>query len=491
MKPFASILFILMLLASPAATAKAVKPNIIFILADDLGWGDTGFTWQNARAAELPRIRTPNLDRLAASGVTLTDHYCAAPVCAPSRASIITGKVQGECSLRDNCFDRPFSETKTIGTVMRDAGYATWAVGKWGIAGGGESGLPVTSHPLDRGFDYYYGFLDHLAGHTYYHYKGHVNGAYMGITENRTDATDSAIGVYSTDLFTAKIKQLISGHVQEGENRKPFFLYYAVNTIHGSSRCDDTLLHKDCLHVPGRPYPASGVTWPVEKEPLDARNTWIDPQYATLDAPAARYATAITRFDDAFGDLMRHLESLGIADETVIIFTSDNGPANENGADPRTFDSNGPFDGMKRDVFEGGMRVPAVIRWPGVISPGSVDNAPSQSHGWMDFLDAAAHGEYKPMRSLVYTQYEFPWGSDKEAFKEFAARKGDVHGLQQMVRDGDFVALRTRIREGGAKVRLFNVVADPFQENDLSYDPAYADTLQRLSKILDDRLKLD
>ena len=482
------LLFISLIVGAANVTLAAARPNVIFILTDDLGWGDTGFTWQNARAEGMPRIHTPNLDRLAREGAVLTDHYCASPVCAPSRASILTGRVQGECSLRDNCFDRILVETTTIGTVMRDAGYATWAVGKWGLAGGGESGQPVASHPLDRGFDYFYGFLDHMAGHTYYHYEGNIRGAFMGITENRTNATASASGIYSTDLFAAKTKQLISDHLERSPE-KPFFLYLAVNTIHGSGRCDDSLKNKTPIHVPGRPYPAKGVSWPLDPEPLEARNTWIDPKYADLPPVAARYATSITRLDDALGDLMRHLEANGIDRDTLIIFTSDNGPANEYGTDPRIFGSAGPFDGMKRDVFEGGMRVPALVRWPAVIAPGTVDSTPSQSHAWMNLLAAASEGRYEPMKSLVYTQYEFPWGGDTEAFNEFKARKGEVRGLQQMVREGDYVALRTRMREGSAKVRLYNVVKDPFQANDLSGDPEQADRLAALTAILDERYR--
>ena len=485
---FKFMLLVSLIAGAANATLAAARPNVIFILTDDLGWGDTGFTWQNARAEGMPRIKTPNLDRLAREGAVLTDHYCASPVCAPSRASILTGRVQGECSLRDNCFDRILVETTTIGTVMRDAGYATWAVGKWGLAGGGESGQPVASHPLDRGFDYFYGFLDHMAGHTYYHYEGNIRGAFMGITENRTNATASASGIYSTDLFTAKTKQLISDHLARSPE-KPFFLYLAVNTIHGSGRCDDSLKNKTPIHVPGRPYPAEGVSWPLDPEPLEARNTWIDPKYADLPPVAARYATSITRLDDALGDLMRHLEANGIDRDTLIIFTSDNGPANEYGTDPRIFGSAGPFDGMKRDVFEGGMRVPALVRWPAVIAPGTVDSTPSQSHAWMNLLAAASEGRYEPMKSLVYTQYEFPWGGDTEAFNEFKARKGEVRGLQQMVREGDYVALRTRMREGSAKVRLYNVVKDPFQANDLSGDPEQADRLAALTAILDERYR--
>jgi arylsulfatase A-like enzyme len=487
-KLVASALGVYMALTCAALAAPAAKPNIIFILADDLGYGDAGFSWQNMRAEGRPAIKTPNLDRLAKGGAILTNHYCASPVCAPSRASILTGRVQGECSLRDNCFDRPIAETRTLGTVMRDAGYATWAVGKWGLAGGGESGQPVLSHPLDRGFDYFYGFLDHMAGHTYYHYEGEIRGAFMGITENRTNATASASGIYSTDLFAAKTKQLISDHMAR-QPEKPFFLYLAVNTIHGSGRSDDTIKNKSELHVPGRPYPEEGVSWPLDPEPLEARNTWIDPKYADLPPVAARYATAITRLDDALGDIVRHLEIQGIDRDTMIIFTSDNGPADEYGADPRIFGSAGPFDGMKRDVFEGGMRVPAFVNWPAQIAPGTVDPTPSQGHAWLDFLAAAAEGRYEPMKSLVYTQYEFPWDGWTEAFSEFKARKGDVRGLQQMVRIGDYVALRTRMREGAAKVRLYNVVEDPFQSRDLSGDPEQQDRLSEMTAILDARLR--
>ena len=494
-------------LTAVAIAAPKDRPNIIFILADDLGYGDVGFSWEHQAAARAAaRIATPNLDRLAHEGAVLTDHYCASPVCAPSRASLLTGRVQGACSLKDNCFDQPFREKDTLGSVLHDAGYATWAVGKWGLAGGGESGKPVTSHPLDRGFDYFYGFLDHMAGHTYYHYAGHIRNAYMGITENRTDATKSAEGIYSTDLFMAKAKALITEHAARRPDQ-PFFLYLAVNTIHGSGQSDATLACKSTLHVPGRPYPADGVTWPLAPEPLAARNTWINPAYADLPPHAARYATAITRFDEALGDLLRHLERHGLDRDTMIVFTSDNGPADEYGADPRAFTSAGPFDGLKRDVFEGGLRVPTCVRWPARVPAGTVDRAPSQFHDWIATLaDAAgtakpassegvsllprwdARGKTAAPASLVYTQYEFPWGGGSEAYRAFAARKKPVRGLQQFVREGDYVALRTRIREGQAKVRLYDVVHDPFEERDLADEPAQRERLARLTAVLDARL---
>ena len=499
------IVFAVALAATPLAALGRTKPNIVFILTDDLGFGDVGFTG-NTRTNVLARLRTPCLDRLAREGVVLTAHYAAAPVSAPSRASLITGRIQGKCSLRDNCFDRAFAETNTLASVLHGVGYATWAVGKWGIAGGGESGERVTSHPLDRGFDYFYGFLDHLAGHTYYHYNGHLNGAFMGITENRTDATSSAIGIYSTDLFIAKAKQLVARHAAE-KSKTPFFLYLAMNTVHGSGRCDDTLMAKNPLHVPGRPYPQDGASWPLAPEPLESRNTWIDPAYRDLPEPAARYATAITRLDTALADFMGELARLGLDRDTMVVFTSDNGPADEYGADPRFFGSNGPFDGYKRDVFEGGMRVPTFVRWPAHIGGGSTDNAPSQFHDWLvtlaDVAGAAVPAETEgvsliprwqeareknAVSSLVYSQYEFPWGGRTEAFAEFESRKAPVRGLQQMLRVDDYVALRTRIREGGAKTRLYNVVEDPFQKSDLSSRAEQKNRLRAMERTLDERL---
>ena len=185
---------------------------------------------------------------------------------------------------------------------------------------------------------------------------------------------------------------------------------------------------------------------------------------------------------------MGELGRLGLDRNTMIVFTSDNGPADEYGADPRTFGSAGPFDGLKRDVFEGGMRVPALIHWPTKVPSGVTDATPSQAHAWKDFLAAAAEGRYEPMKSLVYTRYEFPWNGATEAFREFKARKGKVRGLQQMVRVGDYVAFRVRMREGGARVRLYNVVADPFQEHDLADAPEHRTRLTEMTKMLDDRL---
>ncbi len=468
--------------------AWATTPNIIFLLTDDLGYGDVGYAWQEKRKVGEARIFTPNIDRLAREGVILSAHYCAAPVCAPSRASILTGRLQKRtngCSVHDNMFDHAITEPETLGSMIKKGGYHTLAIGKWGVAGGGESHTPVTGHPLDKGFDRYYGFLDHMAGHTYYHYDGFIRGAYMGLWENREKATQSGEGIYSTDLFIARAKKEIEEVVTEHPN-EPFFLYLAVNTVHGSGQSDATLQNQHPLHVPGRAYPQEGVSWPLKPEPLEARNTWIDPRYRDLpNENMQRYATAISRLDEALADLMNHLEKLGVAENTILVFTSDNGPTDEYGTDTRFFDSTGPFDGMKRDVYEGGMRVPTFVWTKGGFPGGKkVDDMPSISTDWMaTFADLAQvdcpeqcegvsllnrwRGRAIPEQSCIETAYR-GYPSNQPDFRAFANRKGPrlVRGEQQMRREGNFVHLRA----GGVNQpwRQYDVVSDPHQDHDLN-----------------------
>jgi arylsulfatase A-like enzyme len=479
---------------------RPAAPNIILVLADDLGYGDVGWLFQNGRKADRP-IRTPNLDRLAGEGLTLTDHYTGAPVCAPARASLLTGRTQGHCSVRDNQFDRPIREHDTLATVLKSAGYATFAVGKWGLAGGGESEQPVTAHPLDRGFDRFYGFLPHLAGHTYYHFDGYRGKAYMGIYNDREVATPSAVGIYSTDLFCARAKAYIAEHAA-AQKSQPFFLYLAFNTVHGSGRENPTLACKENFHVPGRPYPEGGglkggAQWPLAPEPFEARNTWLDPSTAGWPKAMARYATSIQRLDRAVGDLMALLRDLKIDDDTLVVFTSDNGPTDEYGSDTRFFQSAGPFDGMKRDCFEGGMREPTFVRWPGHVKPG-VSHLPCGFWDWMPtFAELGGAvvphttdgvsllptlipaGAGRQRSSTVYSEYTGGRSSEQD-FKEFAARKGGLKAVreqQQMLRIGDYVAVRAAVKTADAPLRLYNVVADPFQEHDLAGDPAQAGRL--------------
>lgn len=462
------------------------RPNVIFLLCDDLGYGDVGYTFQNARAATgAIAIRTPVIDSLATNGTILTDHYCAAPVCAPSRASILTGKLTMDCSLKHNAFDKPITETTTLASVMKAAGYETYAVGKWGIGGGGESGYPVLAHPLDRGFDHYYGFMDHRAGHTYYHWDGNWGRAYMGVWEDREKATGTAVGRYSTDVFIARAKKYIESQLADVAHREnPFFMYLAINTIHGSGRNDASLKTTTSLHVPGGAYVKSTddhgkVIWPIPEEPREKRNTYINPEYRTLEDPMARrYATGITRFDEALGDLVEFLKEKGIYENTIIIFTSDNGPAAEYGAHPNKFGSNGPFSGYKRDVFEGGMRVPTFISWPGnEAAAKKVISEPSISADWLGALKKLVANPKTvpvPVSTRIETRYDSPTGSSLERVKG-----GHAGGSQWMKREGDIVTLHA----GGLDTpeQRYNVRTDPHQDHDLNL--VHGQTVDRDEKL--------
>ncbi len=400
-----------------AAITCSAKPNVVFILTDDLGYGDVGFAF--ARREGGPRIATPFLDELAGEGVTLTDHYCAAPVCAPSRASLLTGVPQPGCSVKDNEFDRPIAETDTLATVMKAGGYRTYAVGKWGVAGGGESKLPRTAHPCDRGFDRFYGFLDHRAGHTYFHTDTFWRGVWMGIDEDRTNATPSAVGRYSTELFTEKAKAYATECVREHAG-EPFFIYLAYTTVHGP------------FQIPGEPYP----------------------QYRRLPPEMARYATCVTILDEQIRSLMDHLGRLGVLENTIVVFTSDNGPAKEYGSDPGFFRSAGPFRGWKRDVLEGGMRVPTFV-WKKGGWAVKTDEHPSSSIDWMPTLAALAG--VLPPADRPGTSLLPRWTGEADVRPSRIATAYRYNRQQRMMRVGDCAIVRI----GDGMPAVYDVRRDP------------------------------
>ena len=409
--------------AKPAARAvKNSKPNVIFILVDDMGWGDLDSNWSqqklNGRTVDRKNeFKTPALSALAREGIQLRRHYSAAPVCAPARASLLLGVHQGNSRVvRNNRFDHPIEDSHTLGTVMRDAGYDTAAIGKWGVGGGGESHGPVTGGPHQRGFNYFYGILDHLAGHFHYpsesrdifEYNGYASNPEWKNIKDKVPQT-----AYSTDLFAARAKQwIVDQRKSARKTGKPFFLYLAFPAPHGN------------LVVPGTPYPSGGglkggLQW-VKKNGTESVNTAFDakaekdkdtyiyPDNARFpNEVAKRHSTMIRRVDDAVADLIHLLKDLKIDNDTMIVFTSDNGPHNEGGADPKHrhgaqnpqfFKSYGMMDGIKRDCWEGGMRVPTLVRWPARIPKGQISLQPGQFHDWLATLADAA-GVPVPARS--------------------------------------------------------------------------------------------
>ena len=486
---------------------SAAKPNIIFILTDDLGYGDIGVFFQNLRKQtnnrSEPYTRTPNIDKLAASGALLPQHYCAAPVCAPARASLLLGVHQGHANVRDNQFDKALEDNHTIATVLRTAGYKTAIFGKWGLQGLNNPGPDWPAHPLNRGFDYYLGMIRHADGHEHYPKEGLYRGAKQ-VWENKTNIADKLDKCYTADLWTAATKKWITDFEKSNATGKPFFIYLAYETPHAVTE------------LPTQAYPAGGglkggMQW--TGEPGHMINTasgtvdsWIHPDYAnaTYDAdqnPATpemawpdvykRYATAVRRIDDAIGDLMQLLKDLKIDNNTLVVFSSDNGPSIESylkeDLAANFFNSFGPFDGIKRDVWEGGVRVPTIASWPGHIPAHKVIQTPSASYDWLPtFADAAGlpiparidgvsilpslTGVGRQKKSAIYVEYFNNQATP--AYEEFDAKhRARKRNQMQLIRFGDTLGIRYDIKGQNDDFEIYNVVKDPKEGIDLAKSP--------------------
>ena len=502
------------------------KPNIIFILTDDLGYGDLGVLFQNMRAQEKgaahPREYTPNLDRMAEEGALMTQHYSAAPVCAPSRASLLLGRSQGHANIRDNQFDKALDNNHTLGSVLQTAGYTTAAIGKWGLQGKGGKAPNWTAHPLNRGFDYYLGYIRHGDGHEHYPKEGIYRGR-KEVYENRVNIAEDLDKCYTTDLFTAAAKKWIVDFKKGEEGEKPFFMYLAYDTPHA------------VLELPTQEYPAGGglnggLQW--LGEPGKMINTasgevdsWMHPDYAnaTYDHdgdPATaqlswpevykRYATDTRRIDDAVGDILQLLKDLKIDDNTMVVFTSDNGPSKESylanePIDPTFFKSYGPFDGIKRDCLEGGVRMPTLALWPGHIPAGNKIETPSISYDWMATFTQMAGlpapaisdgvsllpsllGKGTQPESNIYIEY-FQAGKTPDYDDFIPEHQGRARNQMQLVRFGNYVGLRYDIKSHKDHFEIYDVLQDPQQTHNLADDPKLATLQQKMKdKVLGSRI---
>jgi len=532
---------------------SAAAPNIIFILTDDLGYGDIGCFWQNQRnESGKPAGATPNLDRMAAEGAMLTHHYCSAPVSAPSRASILSGLSQGHANVRDNQFDKALADNHTLATILRQAGYSTIAIGKWGLQGKGT--LPNTpANPLNRGFDTYYGYLRHADGHEHYPKErvyhsttkptkkskkqatppeddsdGIPDGKF-NVWDNRTDVTSGLDKCYTADLWTARAKKFIIDHVKAaapadgaaaptvnrepgtvnrgGSAAAPFFMYLAYDTPHGVDE------------YPPCPYPAGGgltggVQWlgtpgHMINTATGKVDTYCHPDYAKKSWPEVnkRYATSVRRIDDCVGDLLQLLKDLAIDDNTLVIFTSDNGPSIESGLpqhlSPQFFGSYGPFDGIKRDTWEGGLREPTIARWPARIPAGRTITAPSALYDWLPTFAEAAHlvppantdgvsllpnltagssSEISNLKSEIptalgrgtnrpndYLYIEYNYKGRTPNYPEFEpGHRGRQRNQMQTIRQGDLVAVRYDIKSAQDDFEIYDAVTDPKEAHNLA-----------------------
>lgn len=393
-----TLIGMLCVLAATFPLAGAEKPNIIFILTDDLGYGDVGVLFQKQR--EGVQVQTPELDKMAGAGTILNRHYCPAPICAPSRASLITGMHQGHTNVRNMQFDKAIEDNWNFANTLQEVGYHTIHLGKYGLQGWGHTPEKWAGYPTKRGFDYFYGYVRHVDGHQHYpanEWSLGDNKSHQGkkqVWENNEEVSAGLDKCYTTDLWTAKAKQLIISETEENPGR-PFFMFLSYDTPHAA------------LQLPTVAYPAGkgvkgGIQWLGKPGKMinTAKGTiddYRDPHYTGkgLTDLAERFATSITRIDHCVGDLLQTLRDLKIDRKTIVVFSSDNGPHRESYLkgkrwSPTVFESAGNFKGSKGSSHEGGLRVPTFAWGPSIIKAGQTSNRPSQFHDWMaTFCDYA------------------------------------------------------------------------------------------------------
>ena len=345
------------------------RPNIVFILADDLGYGDVGCFGQE-------KIETPRLDRMAAEGVRLTSHYSGHNICSPSRCALMTGKHMGHASVTGNG-GRLNERDVTVAMLLKEAGYRTCMIGKWGLVG--RPGHPGS--PNAKGFDHFFGFDNQGFAHFYYPEFLWRNDQKVEYSRNHDLRVDGEYkkgeGTYSHDELLKEALGWIRGNKDA-----PFFLYLPFCIPHA-----ELTVPEDSM----APYLKLG--WPERRKVEGEGNTGgggygsqYTKGYCGQSHPHAAYAGMISRMDRSIGSVLDLLRELGIEDDTLVIFSSDNGPSAEGGQTLEFFESSGPLRGGKRSWWEGGIRVPTIARWPGKIKPGTTSDLPS---AFWDFLPTA------------------------------------------------------------------------------------------------------
>lgn len=348
---------------APQKSENSNPPNIIYIMADDLGYGDIGVYGQSL-------FTTPNLDRLAQGGMRFLQHYSGSTVCAPSRSALMTGQHTGHTFIRGNS-ERGFtlenegqyplaSKELTIAEVLKEAGYRTGAFGKWGLGYPGSEG-----DPNFQGFDQFYGYNCQRVAHNYYPTHLWDNQNKEKLTGNKGNTTQT----YAPELIHQKALSFL-----EENKDAPFFMFYPSVIPHAELVAPKKYMAK----YRGRFLP--------EKKYARKKGGYSVGGYNSQEESHAAFAAMVNVLDDQVGEIMDKVHELGIAENTLILFTSDNGPHKEGGADPDYFDSNGPLKGYKRDLYEGGIRVPMMAYWPSKIQPGSTTNHPS---AFWDFFPTA------------------------------------------------------------------------------------------------------
>lgn len=446
-KPVIIVLLQLVLLTPPGilpAQPAPKKPNIIFILADDLGYGDTEPYGQ-------VKIKTPFLSRLAEEGMLFTQFYAGTSVCAPSRSALMTGQHTGHTFIRGNKEIQPEGQYPiadtvfTIAEALKKAGYATGLFGKWGLGPAGSSG-----DPLAHGIDRFYGYNCQRQSHRYYPTHLWNNDKQVLLSENgNLEHTKT----YAPDLIQEQALRFIEQHVQ-----RPFLLFLTYTLPHAELLAPDDSIYREYLgKFEEKPYRGN-----------DYGEGATDGGYASQLHPHATFAAMVTRLDKYVGEVMASLKRLGIDDNTLVIFTSDNGPHTEGGADPSFFRSSGGLRGIKRDLYEGGIRVPFIARWPGKIKPGVKNNyAGAFWDIFPTFTDIAGIAG-PPHTDGISILPALTGGNNQE---EHAYLYWEFHegGGRQAVRKGKWKAVRLNVfKDPDGPVELYDLDKDKTETKNLA-----------------------
>ncbi len=481
MKRIIPLLTLVFAAADLTAAEPARKPNIIFVLADDLGYGDIGAFGQKI-------IHTPTLDKLAADGMKFTQHYAGSPVCAPSRCVLITGKHPGHEFVRDNheigtwySFQGqiPLPATEpSIAAALKSAGYATAAFGKWGLGGVGSTG-----EPLAQGFDHFFGFNDQRQAHNYFpQYLNDDAGKFIltgntnvsekeglslppGADPNDPASYASFIGKqYAPDLCTERALKFIRDNKD-----KPFFLYYPTTVPHLALQVPEDSLAEYKGKLDDKPYPGG--------------NGYLPHQY-----PHASYAAMITRMDRDIGRMVQLVKDLGLEEDTIIIFTSDNGAVFPlAGIDPVYFQSNGKLRGYKQDIYEGGIREPLIVSWKGHIPAGTTASLVTGFEDWFPTLLELAGAKNGIPKTADGISFAPTLLGGKQPERPFLYREFHGVGGMQAVRVGDWKLVRLHLLDTPKKpaaptTELYNLGTDPAETTDVA--AAHPDLVAKLEKIL-------
>jgi arylsulfatase len=459
---FTAIAFVQSLRAEDAKDGTRVdRPNIVLIIADDLGYGELGCYGQTM-------IQTPRLDELAAQGMRFTQFYSGSPVCAPARCMLMTGKHSGHAAVRDNRnpsgmkklrekYDWQFpgqtplpTDEVTIAEVLKGQGYATGAMGKWGLGQVGNTGDPAR-----QGFDLFYGYYCQVHAHNHYPKFLWRNDVKETLPGNDATATGDT---HSQQRFADEALAFIRDHRDE-----PFFLYLPFTIPHLAIQVPDNEL--------------ASYKGKLKEDPYDHRG-----HYFPHESPHAGYAAMVSYMDKQVGRVVDLLEELGLSNNTLILFTSDNGPTYDRigGADSDFFHSSGPLRGRKTMLYEGGIRVPLVARWPGKIKAGAESDHVAAFWDMLPTLCDVA-GAQAPSGIDGISFLPTLLGKGDQAEHEYLYWEFPANGFQQAIRSGDWKAVRKGLNKADTEFELYDLESDIAESRDVASE--HPDVIKRMQEI--------